>query len=254
MTTFAYDNIITRNTTTLSLNTGDENASYPLTNIQKIHVTKTYRSVSGTSSVKILIDAGEPVAADAVFLKSADGFGLSSLTINGNTGDAWGSPPFTQAISTLNDTYNLGYELFSSTQTYRYWLLEAEGSGSYVELANVFLGPVVQNFDSQELRQGWTHVNRDTSIARKAYSGQRYIDERPEIAELEASLMDLDETETSAIDAMFEYAGKRKPVWLLLTIDTPLKYSGQYFFKEKPAWTQDRYRLHSTKLSFEEAK
>ncbi len=254
MSVFCYDNVLTRDTTNLSLNTGDENASYPLTNIQHIHLSKTYQSVSGTTVVKILIDAGETVDVDYFMIRSADGFNVSSMTINGNASDSWGAPSFSQAVDDLNDTYNFGYEAFSSTQSYRYWLLEVTASGSYVELANIFLGPKVDNLDSQDLSQGWTHVVTDSSNVQISVQGQRYFDELPDIAQLTAKMILMDETETAAIDAMYAFCGIRKPIWLIPTIDNSIKYSNQYFFVTRPQWVQDRYRLHSTTFVLTEAK
>ena len=254
MTTFAYDNIMTRETTNLSLLVGDVNASYPLANMQHLHLSKAYRSVNGTLTVEILIDAGEPVEAEAFMLRSQDGFGISSMTLDGNTADSWGSPAFTQSITNINNTYLFGSEIFSAAQTYRYWRLSVTSVGSFVKLENIYLGPVVSGLDSQGLNQGWTHVNQDTSNVQISEQGQRYIHQKPDIAALNATMSLMDESETTAIDNAFEYCGVRRPIWIIPTIDNAIKYSNQYFFTARPVWKQDRYRLHSTSLSFVEAK
>jgi len=254
MSIFAYDNIMTRDTTNLSLNLGDANASYPLDNLTKVHLSKVYRSVSGTQTVKILIDAAEPVSADIFMIRTDNGFGLSSLTIKGNSSNSFTSPPFSQTINTLSDTYNFGYQEFSSTQTYRYWELEAVSTGSFVQLVNIYLGLKLAGLDDQDFSQGWVHNNVDTSTFQQSEEGQRYYNERPDMASITASMALMNESETTAIDALFEFCGTTKPIWLIPLIDNSIKYSSQYYFTARPQWKQDRYRLHSTNLSLIEVR
>ena len=254
MSVFCYDNVITRETTNVSIYSGDENPSYPLSNIQHIHLTKVYRGLDGSQTIRILIDAGEPVNCDYFMIRTAGAFDIDSLNIKGNIANDWGAAPFSKDITTLNSTYGFGYKSFGSTQTYRFWLLEVRTLGTYVELANIFLGPRASELDNQEFNQGWTHVNVDTSTVQVSEQGQRYIHELPDIARIQASMSLMDETETAALDAIYEYCGVRRPFWLIPTIDNSIKYANQYFFEARPVWTQDRYRLHSTTISLTEAK
>jgi len=88
----------------------------------------------------IVIDLGSAADIDAFALKYYNLTNTATIKLQGNDSDAWGAPP---VDITLTKTSGVIAEIFSSTETYRYWrilITDVDNADGYVEMGRAFLG------------------------------------------------------------------------------------------------------------------
>ena len=80
----------------------------------------------------VVIDMTEVVDIDTLCIVNSS----NTITIEANSSDSWGAPPFTQTMTALAGT-NIAIEILSATESYRYWRLTASGETT---LGHCFIG------------------------------------------------------------------------------------------------------------------
>jgi len=104
------------------------------------HRDSRYRTKELESPNTITIDLGSAKEIKALVIFDHNFTSGVTLSLKGNTADAWGAPAFSEAVS-YNADKILHY--LSSAQTYRYWQLQITDTSNpdtYIEIGELFLG------------------------------------------------------------------------------------------------------------------
>ena len=99
-----------------------------------------YRTKELESPNTITIDLGSAKEIKALVIFDHNFTSSVTLSLKGNTSDAWGAPAFSEAVSYSVDKI-LHY--LSSAQTYRYWQLQITDTSNpdtHIEIGELFLG------------------------------------------------------------------------------------------------------------------
>jgi len=234
------------------------NAQYPLTNLLDNRRTKTYRSTSNSDN--IVYDFGNPESVDAFAIVDnwQNGFGISTITLEGNATDVWTSPAFTTTVA-LDGTFGVGVKSFTQ-ESLRFWRVVMTSTLGYCEVANIFIG-AASKITTNGVGYNWSYVNKDLSKISKNRYGQKFIDDIGTIKELnnlQFQIMDKDE-----MDVIFDvYDANRvvKPFFVYFPLETDSlsnnddRYNGMYYFKSPPIFTNINSGYYNTTPSLEEAK
>jgi len=255
---FFYFNYIVQDETELSVSSGGENPFYPLTNLKHRHALKTFRSSSSVTSV-IVMDCQAAVTVNS-FLAVASSIGtldLTAVTIEGNATDSWVSPAFSTTVSDFDYVEGKASKFFTA-ETYRYWRLTLTGTAAFVEVGKLFLGSSV-SLDTNNISIGFDFGKDDLSEVSRGRYGQVFIDEITDLETLNGQFQLLNTTEQATIQAMYDYCGKRNPVWLMVDPDEGIIANkdvlfGYYYFMDRPKFKNDFYGLYSSNFSLYQAK
>jgi len=136
----------------------DENSNWPASNLKIISSsTQAWRSPDTTES-EIIIDLGGAKQDPTIGIYRAN---FDSVTIQGNTSDAWGSPAFSQVYSTSYDPEHFIYKLrkaLGASFNYRYLrvLVTAQtpnDQASYFEAGVIFIAESgnLEDFNAEPL-------------------------------------------------------------------------------------------------------
>lgn len=118
-----------------------------------------YRSAALSSPNTIIIDLGSAQAIKALILFDHNFTSAATITLEGNSANAWGSPAFSEAVTWTTDKI-LHY--LSATKTYQYWrisITDAANTDLYIEVGEIFLGAYLEPAANFSYGHG-----RDTSL------------------------------------------------------------------------------------------
>lgn len=213
-TLFGYDNLITRGTSTVTITS--VNALYPLSNLQDPRTTREVRAVDGVQSTIILIDAAATEAVDFFAIvgnQITSDLTVTSVLIEGNATNSWGTPAFSTTCSSINYEEMFGFKSFTE-QSYRWWRLTLTTSSTTVGFSKIFLGKSL-DLGSQAINVGFSFQRFDRSIITEGRYGQKFIDKLNNIKLFSGSFTVMNKTEFTNIDQMFKFCGVSVPVWFV---------------------------------------
>lgn len=248
---FLSENLIT----TATITADSENAQYPLSNLLDDRRTKTYRSTSNSTTVKL--DFGIPRDVDvlAFVTNGFDNFSFTSCTLELNNVDVWTAPPFTTTV-TIDALNGFGYTYLDTVQTYRYARLIFTGTAGYVEVAKCFIGKSAQVGDLSFNYPLDFNINDNATITKNRI-GQRFIDEISTQRLIAGSINTMTKEEFQPLLDVIKYSSITKPIWLIfpegnITEDND-QVNGMYYLttEPKPKFVQGNF--WNISLSFEEA-
>ena len=132
-----YLNLVDQDATIITAST--EDAFYPASNLKDPRTTKKFRTTA--TSGNVVFDFITTEAVDTIMVRgdalSGRGF-TGTLTVEANATDSWGSPAYTSTL-TFSDDNNIGFNVLTSDESYRYWRIVGSGT-SYLELSNICIG------------------------------------------------------------------------------------------------------------------
>ena len=246
---FYVGNLIDQSSFTLS----NENSQFPATNILDTRRTKVIRST--TNSDNIVFDFQETSLVDSIVIvdNPKSGFGISTLSLQLNGSDSWGSPSFTQAV-TFSTDHGVGYAEFTE-QSYRYARLVMTSTLAYSELSKVFIGKAVDLGRCQNT--GWSYSQKSISKATENRYAQRFIDSIGVQKEINMSLSLLDKTQLDQIFQVYDECNTTKPFFMRCANNTMVnenrRFAGMFYLKSAPTITNQVFGRYNLSLSFEEA-
>lgn len=223
--TFLSENFV--NDATLSVITGATDAQFPADNIKDIRTTKVFRSSDNTVELQIDLLVTQAIDAFAIVGSSTDGLGFSSVTLYGSgSTDFSGSTPITVDLNAEN---NIGFKFFTEA-SFRFWKLEFTGTGSYTEVANIFLGKKDQFTENSLSLGSFRYLNRDTSIIRNNDFEQPFIDLRARNKELRGTMQHMNRSEFDLINEIQNRHGKSIPLWVFADPSGESATDGEFLF------------------------
>ena len=211
---------------TYSLLSGSPNAQFPLSNVDKVFTTKSFRS-TGTSCV-IQIDWASAQSVDTFMMvgNNLTGMGVTSATIEFSPTSVF--PGTSIETINLSADHNLGFVKFTSG-SYRYAKLTLTGT-SYCELSNIYIGArteIVNNsFDTTSFN--YSLVDKFKSKANNY--GQLFIDEYNKVNQLGGTFKYVNDAEFAQLNTMYAESGNTTPVWFMLDSDGSLVTDGEFIF------------------------
>lgn len=250
---FYYYNLVDQSSTVIT--GGNQNASFPASNLKDPRRTKVYRSTTATDSV--VFDFITTEAVDSILVKDHPslGFGFNgSLTIEANATDSWGAPAFSTTL-TPSTEFGFGLLTLSTPQTYRYWRITGTGT-SYFELGKIFIGSYFQ--PQRNLGNSFSFRERDLSDVSQNRYNQRFIDEIPSQKILSGNINLIDKDNVDSFFDFINYVGIRKPFWVVPNegqeiINELERFSSIYYFQREPEANHVIRGLYNFQIRLEEA-
>lgn len=254
MIKFLANNLVEGATLTAST----ANAQFPVANIAEDFRTKVWRSTSNSDNVVFDLGSSEPVDYLGIVDNWQSGFGVSTITVEANATDSWGSPSFSTTL-TFDSTFGVGLKSITE-QSYRYWRFVLTSSLGYCELANIFIGKAV-DISTNGVDYNWSYSNRDLKKVSTSRYGQEFIDDSGQIKELNGlSMKVMDTTELDQFFAIFDERRTVKPFFIdfvdtnnVISNDSD-RFSGMYKFRNEPEVTNVSSGFWNTTFSLREQK
>lgn len=240
----------------LSMITGTVNAQYPLNNIKHDFTTKVFRS--NEDVIEILIDLNSPTAIDAfaVVGSSVSGLGFGTMSLYGSiTADFTGA---TEVSIDVSGNHNIGFKLWNSAGSFRYWKLVIDNTGGdYVEISNFYIGIKTELTNGIDIGS-FKYAELDNSRTVKNKYGQRFIDTFNKIKTLEGQVKYLNKTEFDTLNNLYIQNGKSIPIWLIvdpdgvMATDGEFLFSGYFYFDKDLKYSSSGPCLYDVNLNFSE--
>ena len=122
-----------------TLTASSANALFPVSNLQDPRRSKVFRSTS--NSANIVVDMQETSAINTIFVVAdkRSGFGITSISVEFNATNTWGSPAYSIAVP-FSTIHNLGFVEFPSTVNYRFARIVMTSTLGYCEISKIFIG------------------------------------------------------------------------------------------------------------------
>lgn len=248
---FYIGNLVDQASVTLS----NENAQFPASNIFDDRRTKVVRST--TNSDNIVFDFNETSLIDSFVIvdNPRDSFGVSTLSLQLNGSDSWGSPSFTQSIQ-FSTEHGVGYAEFTE-QSYRYARLVMTSTLGYCELSKLFIGKAVDLGRCQNI--GWNYKLDSISKITKNRYEQKFIDIIGTQKEVNLSLSLLDKDQLDQIFQVSEECNTTKPFFIRCAnnqmVNENRRFAGMFYLKSSPLITNNKaFGRYDISLSLEEAR
>jgi hypothetical protein len=208
-----YENYVDTATITAS----ESNSFYPVSNLQKLSTTDAWRSNNATGTKTIVFDLGSAKTVDTCVVVG-DNYNrvltATTLLIEGNATDSWGSPSFSQSL-VISANEAIASALFTD-KSYRYWRISATHTGSYISFSKVFLANQF-TYSDNGFDINFNFALSDLSKIRKNDIGKRFIDEiRNTVKSLSLSINTMNKTELDSFIAFVRYVGLHKPFVLFV--------------------------------------
>lgn len=121
-----------------SLTASTEESAYPASNLQDAILSSVWRS-AGVTSENIVINLGTASAADIVFLANHNLTSSATITLQANSSDSWGAPPFSETLTWESGIINKAF----TSASYQYWrvvLADSTNTDGYLKLGGIGLG------------------------------------------------------------------------------------------------------------------
>jgi hypothetical protein len=246
---FYVGNLVSQSSFTLS----NPNSLFPVSNILDPRRTKVVRTT--TASDTLIMDFQETSEIDSIVIvdNPKDGFGISTLSLNLNGSNSWGSPSFTQAV-TFSTEHGVGYAEFTQ-QNYRYGRLVFTSTLAYSELSKVFIGKSVDLGRCQNI--GWSYSQKTLSKTIENRYAQKFVDVIGTQKEVNMSLSLLDKDQLDQIFQVYDECNTTKPFFMRCAnnqmVNENRRYAGMFYLKSSPTITNQVFGRYNLSLSFEQA-
>lgn len=235
----------------LTITTGAANAQFPLSNIQNVSTAKKFRSTGNTVVIEFDLQQTRDIDTIAIVGDATAQLGVTAVSVKtAVTNDFSGSTPIP---ITLSSEHNIGYE-FITEVSHRFVEVTLTGTGSYVELSNIFIGKrinLTQNsFSISSFRYGYD----DNSDVRQNRYGQAFIDELPLRKKLGGTIEFCTKSEQETLDDMFIKHGVHEPLWVIVDPNSDGMNVGQYklamysYLEQVPEWSASGGQTYNASL------
>jgi len=234
----------------------NENALFPVSNIQDDRRTKVFRSTSSSVSITVDLQTAEPVDSFIIVDHPKRGFGHSTLTLEASPTPSFASPAFTTTVS-VDHEFGIGIKEFTSVN-FRFWRLVMTGS-SFVEVSKIFLGSKVLMTDNS-IDYGWTYTDNDLSNIKTNRFNQRFIDEIGSQVGISFSLKYLNKTEVDQIFGIYDFNRRSKPFFIKIgggadpIINNENRFAGYFYMDRTPRVRNPAFALYNMSMRLVEGK
>ena len=249
---FVYLNLCDQDSTVVTGST--EDPFYPASNLKDARTTKKWRTTSSSGSVVFDFITTEAVDSLMVRGDAFTGRGFNStLTIEANTTDSWGSPAYSTTLS-FSDKHNIGFKFLDSDESYRFWRVSGSGS-SYLELSNICIGKSLIPERNISTRLKFEEI--DLSDRTENDDGQEWFIERNRKRKLSCDIKFLSKAGIDYLMTMFDAVGISKPIWVVpdnAEFFSPEKerFASQYRLRKVPSYNHSIKGLYNIDFDLNE--
>ena len=243
------ENLVDSSTITAST----ENALFPASNLQDSRRSKVFRST--TNSDNIVIDMQETSAVNTVFIVSdkRSGFGVSTVTVEFNATNTWGSPAYSVAVP-FSTIHGIGFVEFPSTVNYRFARVVMTSTLGYCELSKIFIGSFLAL--TRSINFGWTIKDEELSQKSRNRYNQLFVDVISRQKTINFSMSYIDKVDLALLNSLLDRAGETKPVYMILgdntMVDDNRRFSGPVFLDDIPTITNPFFNKYSLSMTMRE--
>lgn len=239
-----------------NITASNENALFPVSNLQDYRRTKVFRSTS--SSVNIVFDmlTAEPVDSFCIVDHPTNGFGFDTMTLEGNATANFSSPAFTQAITSADQEHGVGVTEFAS-QSYRFWRLVVTGA-TYVELSNIFIG-AKNALTTTSVAYGWKFQDEDLAKVSTNRIGQVFADQIGRQRKMSLPFRTFNKSEMDQFFEIYDLNGITKPFFMKIStgsnsiLTNENRFAGMFRMPNIPQLTNKSYAFYDFSASLVEA-
>jgi hypothetical protein len=230
------------------------NANFPTLNIKDERRSKVYRSTS--NSDEVVFDFGETSEVNTVFLiaDKRNGFGISTVSIEFNATDSWGSPAATESF-TFSEEFGVGFKEFIATHSYRFCRLVLTSTLGYCEIANVFIGKKLNI--TKSINFGWTYRDIELVNQKSNRYGQVFSDVISRQKVINCSMKYLSKDDMDQFFIAYDEKGESRPLFIMLGCANMTndfrRFSGMVYFQDIPTITNTSFNKYSLSMVFKEA-
>lgn len=243
----------------ITVDTGTENAQFPLSNIFNESTAVKVRFDSTT--VILIIDLQENTEIDSVAVhgETNQDLGITSASYRYSINTDFTSSPVN--VIGLNSENRQGFSLLSSSVVCRYVELTLTG-GSFVELSNLFIGKRVNLPFMNITKTSFKFNYIDKSDLDQNDYGQVFVDKRNQIKALGGGLQFLTPDEFDQVDEILRRHGKSSPFWLIVDenvgsagsiTDALYRLTIYGYFQRGGSWDKEGGLLWSTNINLVQA-
>ena len=236
----------------VSLDTGTENAQFPLTNLQNDATAVKFRS--NENSIVIVFDMQQTREIDTFALhgdlNSTLGMTAASFRTSLTT-DFTSSPVYPVTLSAEN---LIGYSFITQVE-HRYAELTLTGTGSFAEVSKVYIGKRIELLQQNLSISSFRYGNIDLSSSSVNDYGQRFVDKRPKQKTLGGNIEFAIKSEQESLDEMFLRQGTSAPLWMIIDQNSEAMNDGAFklaiygYFDRTPTWTASGGQTYNTSLT-----
>jgi hypothetical protein len=252
---FLSDNLASQSN--ISLTTGSENSQFPLNNIKNEATAVKFRSQE--NDVVIVFDLQQTRTIDTIALHgdTNDTLGLTTASFKTSlTTDFSGSTATNIPLSAADI---MGYVLLDASVSHRYVELTLSGTGSYVELSNIFIGEKIEieqnNLSIESFRYGY----RDNSTTSNNDYDQLFINKRNNTKFVSGALQFCTKSEQETLDNMFIKHQRSESIWMIVDKESAGINDGKYkltvygYFQDVPLWSASGGQHYSCNVRVNQA-
>lgn len=229
-----------------------ENAQFPASNLQDYRRSKVYRST--TNSDSIVLDFQESSLVDGIFLvaNKRDGFGLSTVTVEFNGTDSWGSPAYSVSVP-FSTILGIGHVTFAQI-SYRFARIVMTSTLGYCELSKIFIGSELGMTAS--INFGWTIKDEELSLKSKNRYGQIFTDVILRQKALGFAFKNIQKEDLELLNTMLDRVGETKPFYIAIGDNTMVsdyrRFSGPVILEDVPVITNSNFNRYNLSMSVKE--
>lgn len=241
----------------LTLTTGTENAQFPLENIKNDAAAVKFRSVE--NDVVIVFDLQQTRTIDAIALGGDTNGTLGLTTASVKTSLTTDFSASTAQNIPLSGDNLIGYLFFTSPVDHRYVELTLSGTGSFVEVSNIFIGERIELIYQNLSISSFNYGQSDKSDVRENDYGQKFINKRNKIKYLSGDINFATKAEQEVLDNMFTRHGKSEPLWMIVDKDGAAMNDGQFklavygYLPDRPNWSASGGQTYNATVRVDQA-
>lgn len=244
------DNLVNQSTITAS----SVNLLYPVSNIKDSRRSKVFRSTSNSDS--IVFDFNETSEVDTVFLISdkRNGFGFSTVTLEFNATNSWGSPAATETV-TFSTEFGVGFKEFTAVHSYRFCRMVLTSTLGYCEVSNIFLGK--KDNIERSINFGWTYKDEELSTKKNNRYGQIFTDIISRQKTIGCAINYLNKDQLDQFFKVYDSCGETKPFFVKIGCEEMTndfrRFSGMVFFTDIPTVSNGSFNKYNLSMTLREA-
>lgn len=235
-----------------TLTSSSENALFPLTNIKDPRRSKVFRSNSNSDS--IVIDMQESQLVDTIFIVAdkRNGFGISTLTVEFNGTDSWGSPALSVSVP-FSVEFGIGFTEFTQS-SYRFARVVMTSTLGYCELSKIYIGKNLSM--TRSINFGWSI--KDEELSQKATNryGQLFTDVILRQKAITFTMQNMDKEDLDLVNSVIDRTGETKPLWFILgcteMVNDNRRFSGPYILSDIPTIVNAYFNKYSLTMNVRE--
>lgn len=235
----------------ITVTTGTVTEQYPLLNLKNESTTKKFRSVGNSIVIQLDLLQTRDIDTIAVVGDTTQGLGITAMSVKTSV-----TTDFSMATAipiTLNSEFNIGYE-FITEVSHRYVQITFTGTGSYVEVSNIFIGARVNLALNSFSISSFRYRHEDLSEAKFNDYGQQFTNVLSYQKRIVGTIEFCTQDEVDELDTMFLAHGRHSPLWVIVDPDSEAMIDGAYklsmycYMEKMPSWNAVGGRLFNTSL------